>query len=233
MGQTRGQLKTTIRINLNDSGVTFWSESDLNDSLQDAYDDIVCLSQCVVKSVTLNWLGNLSYYNFRDDYGITDYLATVAIFNNATNLWLRDDLNLRDLDRLRRDWECWVGTPQFWVTSDPLHIAIAPKYNTLAVLGAFNPFAFSDAFFIGSSSLVQTFKLVYWAQAPVLLNDSSTFLTASDVQNLFEFYTTADMLEQAQEFTKASEYWDKYYNSLIEYSDRVKVNNKSDLLLRV
>src|ERR1700757_560579 len=114
MGQTRGQLKTSSRTNLNDLGVTFWSETDLNDSFQDAYDDVVCLSQCIIKSVTLNWISNLVYYDPVVDCGVTDYLAPVAIFNNMTNLWLRDDLNLRDMDRLRRDWECWQGTPQFW-----------------------------------------------------------------------------------------------------------------------
>jgi hypothetical protein len=236
MGQTRGQIKTTVRTNLNDSGVTFWSEDDLNDSFQDAYDDVVCLSQCIVKSVVIHWIGDLSYLNFVNDYGISDYLTTVAIFNNSTNLWLRDDLNLRDFDRLRRDWEFWSGTPQFWASSDPLHIAIAPKYPTPTngTNSVFNASAFSGVFFIGSNATaLGTFKLVYLAQAPALSDDSSTFFTASDVQNLFEFYVTADMLEQAQEFTKATEYWEKYYSSLEEYSDRVKRNNKSDLLLRV
>lgn len=235
MGQTRGQIKVTIRENLNDEGVTFWSEDDLNESLQDAYDDIVVMSNCIAKNVTLNWIGDLSYLDFVNDFGVTDYLATVAIFNNTTNRWLRDDLTLRDLDRLRRDWELWVGTPQFWASSDPKRIAIAPKYSSAgATPGAFAPHAFSNAFFIGNSnSFLGTFKLLYWAKAPTLVDDLSTFLTASDVQNMFEFYGTADMLEQAQEFTKAQEYWEKYFNSLQEYSVRVKRNNKSDLLLRV
>ena len=235
MGQTRAQLKITVRTNLDDLGVSFYSEDDLNDSLQDAYDDIVCMSQCITKTVNLNWLSQLTYINFVSDYGLTDYLATVAIFNYSTNRWLRDDLTLRDLDRLRRDWELWIGTPQFWCSSDPLHIAIAPKYmNVAAVEGAFNPLAFSNAFFIGATfGTLGSFKLIYWAQAPALVSDLSTFLTASDVQNMFEFYCTADMLEGAEEYSKASEYWEKYYNSLIEYSSRVKRNNKHDLLLRV
>ena len=234
MGQNRGQLKTTVRQNLDDAGVTFYSDDDLNESLQDAYDDIAILSQCICKNKTLQWIGDLSYLNFKEDYGVLDYLATVAIFNYSTNMWLRDDLTIRDLDRIRRDWELWVGTPQFWCTSDPLHIAIAPKYPPAgASPGAFNPLAFSDAFFIGTVSSLGNFKLVYWAQAPVLTGDSSIFLMASDVQNLLEFYTTADMLESAEEFGKASEYWEKYYNSLVEYSARVKRNNKADLLLRV
>lgn len=212
MGQTRLQIKTTVRVNLDDAGVTFYSDDDLTESIQDAYDDVVANSQCVTKVAdNLNWIANLSYYNPIVNLSITDYMAVVAIFNYSTNRWLRDDLVLRDFDRLRRDWENWVGTPQFWTPSDPLHFAIAPKY--------------SDA---GG-----TFKIVYWATAPTLADDTGTFLLASDVNNLIEFYTTADMLEQAQEYSKATEYWDKYYESLVEYSDRVKRNNKTDLLMRV
>lgn len=212
MGQTRGQLKLTIRTNLDDAGVTFYSETDLDDSFQDCYEDITCLSQCIVKSVTLSWVADLSYLNFVSDYGLIDYLAATAIFNYNTNRWLRDDLNLRDFDKLRTDWELWSGTPQFWATCDPLHIAIAPKYST---------------------DVSGTFKLVYWALAPVLSSDSDTLLVSSDVQSLFEFYVTADLLEQAQEYSKASEFWQKYYTSLEEYSNRVKRINKSDLLLRI
>lgn len=238
MGQTRGQIKTTVRNNLDDSGVSFYSDDDLNDSLQDAYDDIACLSQCIVKTIVLQWIGDLSYYNFVEDFGITDYMATTAIFNYTTNVWLRDDLNLRDFDKIRRDWETWTGSPQFWAPSDPLHIAIAPRETTggVSVGGAFNGSAFlPTAFFTNSaaSASTQTFKLYYWAQAPDLASDSSTFLIASDVQDLLEFYTTADLLEQAEEFTKASEYWSKYFEGLVDYSTRVKRNNKSDLLLRV
>lgn len=234
MGQTRLQLKASIKENLDDAGVTFYTEEDLNNSLQDAYDDIVCVSQCIIKTVDVAWIGGLSYYNFKEDSGLTDYLATVAIFNYATNRWLRDDLNLRDLDRIRRDWENWIGTPQFWCSSDPLHIAIAPKYLPVAnTSGAFNPFAFSDAFYIGEQSPLGTFKLLYWAMAPVTVNDSGTYLVATDMQDLFEFYVTADMLESAEEFNKAQEFWEKYYKNLIEYSERVHKNNRSDLLLRV
>lgn len=209
-----GQIKTSVRTNLNDNGVTFWTDTDFNDSFQDAYDDVVCLSQCVVKSTTLSWIANLSYYDVVVDCGVLDYLATVAIFNYATNRWLRDDLNLRDFDKFRKDWETWSGTPQFWASSDFSRIAVAPKYIT-------------------SIPTPGTFKLVYWTTAPVLFTDGDNFLMASDAQTLLEYYVSADMLEQAQEFSKAAEYWEKYYTDLEEYSDRVKCNNRSDLLLRV
>ena len=213
MGQTRGEIKATVRVNLDDAGITFFSEDDLNDSFQDAYDDIVCFTQCISKVADgLNWLANLCYYNPISDLGIADYLGIIAIFNYSTNRWLRDDLTIRDFDRIQRNWENWQGTPQYWASSDPLHFAIAPNYGSVPQ---------------------GLFKLVYYATAPALMDDTSIFLIASDMQDLLEFYTTADMLEQAQEYNKALDYWEKYYEHIDVYADRVKRANKSDLLLRV
>lgn len=229
---TRSQLKDDLRINLADVGITFFSEEDLEDSIQDAYDDIVSLTQCIQKNVTLSWIPNLVYYNFKSL--LADYLGTTAIFNTQTNMFLRDDLNLRNLDQLRRDWEMWVGAPQYWVSSDPDNIVIVPHYIGSFTNGAFFSGAFSSAFFInGATASVGTYKLFYWATAPVLSADSDSFLLAADFEDLLEFYVTGDMLEQAEEFTKASEYWDKYYNGVTAYKDRVKRVNKSDLLLRI
>lgn len=229
----RGEIKDNIRTNLADLGVVNYSEGTLNDSLQDAYDDIAVLTQYNVKEVTVNWVSNLSYYNFIT-LGIPDYLMPIAIFNNVTNRYLRDDLSLRDFDRIRRDWENWTGTPIFWAPSDPYSVGIAAKYVGTVVSGAFAPLAFSSAFYIGSGAAsFGTFQLIYSATAPLWVSDSDVPQIATDVQNLFEFYSTADMLEQFEEFTKADEYWGKYWDSIEDYASRVKRNNKADLLLRV
>jgi hypothetical protein len=182
----------------------------------------------------MSWVNNLSYYNF-PALGISDYLGTIAIFNNVTNLYLRDDLSIKDFDRIRRDWENWIGTPLFWAPSDPLRIAICAKYQVVAQSAAFFAGGFSSAYFIDPSySSLGTFKLMYYAQAPVLQSDTDGFVgISSDMQQALTQYVTADLLEQAQEFTKASLVWDNYNENVASYADRVKRINKSDLLLRV
>lgn len=229
---TRLQVKNNVRVNLADAAVSFYSEDDLNDSLQDAYDDIAILTQCINKEVTLTWPNEIGYLDFLNNFGVDDYLGTVGLFNNTNNRWLSDNLSIRDLDRLRRDWEKWLGTPLFWAPVNFQKIAICPKYTGTVVDGAFFGGAFSDAFYIGSSTL-GTFKLAYWATAPVLVNDSSTFLIATDMQTLLEFYCTADLLEQAQEYVKAGAFWLKYYRDVLTYKERVHAINRSDLLMRV
>jgi hypothetical protein len=122
----------------------------------------------------------------------------------------------------------------WWAPSDPLNIAIAAKYMVTSGASAFAPAAFSNAFYIDSTyGTLGTFKLYYWALAPSFVTDSDVPLVASDMQDLFTNYVTADLLEQAQEFTKASDYWKTYNEHIDVYSDRVKRNCKSDLLLRI
>lgn len=230
---TRGELKTTVRTNLADAAITFYSENDLDDSIQDAYDDIVAMSKCILKKVTsLTFEPYLSYYDF-SEFGIADYMGTVAIFNNTTKRWLVDDCSLKDFDRMRRDWEKWTGQPQFWAPSDPERIAIVPKSTGTITSGAFSQIAFTDDYYISSITGTGTFDLYYWAIAPTLTSDSDTFLISSNMQVLLEYYVTGDLIEQATEYTKALGWWTKYYPTLEDYTERVSRINKSDLLLRV
>lgn len=234
---TRGQVKAAIQNNLIELNYNWYSDDDLNNTIQDAYDDIAILTQCIQKNVTLPWISNLSYYNFLSRFQITDYLGTIAIFNNVSNLWLRDDLSLKDFDRIRRDWESWIGTVLFWAPSDPDNIAICPKMLGSGLsYGAFDAASFNNnAFYINNSSTstLGSFILYYWALAPTLVSDSDTLLVASDQVTTLIQYGTADLLEQAQEFNKAQSYWGPYFENIAEYSDRVKRNCKSDLLLRL
>lgn len=200
------QIKTNIRSNLNDAGVTFFTAQDLIDSTQDAYDSCVALSWCLVKTVTLNWQNDLSYYDFVS-LGVSDYLATVAIFDNVSNRWLCDDENTKTLDLLRNDWELWHGQPQGWLPINFQYIAIYPK----------------------QAIATGTFVLYYVALPPIIV-DGDVPLIANDKQVLIELDATADLLEQAEEFTKASTYWQEYFMNFEEYIERTRNLAKADLL---
>jgi hypothetical protein len=209
----RGQIKTNVRIDLNDNGVqpTYFGDQELNDSLQDAYNEVVCKTRCNVKQVTLNWPGDTIYFDFINDFDVTDYLGTVAILNNNTQLFLRDDTSLRDFDRIRRDWELWEGNAQFWAPHSLQYIAVTPG---LAV---------------GNG----TFLLYYWAQAPTLTTDSDVPIIASDMQILLELYSTIDMLETAEEPSKGQQFNLMYYKKIAAYAERCKRLAAADVLMRI
>jgi hypothetical protein len=208
---TRVQLRLNVRANLSDSGITFYDDNSINNALQDAYNEVAAKARCITKSATVNQVANANYYDFIS-LGVTDYLGTTAIFNLDTNFWLRDDVSLRDFDRLRRDWEMWNGSCQFWAPHSLQYIAVAPVLPLI---------------------VAEQFTLLYWAAAPTLTSDSSVPLVSTDMQPLLEYYATADLLESAEEMTKAQPYWESYRKDLPKYKKRCVQLAAADLLLRV
>jgi len=223
---TRSQLRANVRANLSDAGITFYQDADINASLQDAYNDICAKCQCLVKSVDLNFLSQTVYYDFLNgnpdplnsglpkNQPVSDFLGTIAIFNNNSNLWLRDDLNKRDFDKIRIDWELWTGQSQYWCPISLKYIAVAPRLQ----------------------QGVGTFTLWYWATAPILTDEDdlvTEMLVAQDVQTMFEYFATFDLLVSAEEIGKATVWFEKYLSNREEYKERCRDNARADLLQRI
>lgn len=203
------EIKVRVRRNLNDLGVTFYSIVDLADSAQDAYDDIAIRSRCIRKVVEIDFDDDINYYSPLAE-GVSDYLGTIGIYNNNTELWLEDNISRVQLDKLGTNWELTHGQPSHWCPSDPTYIIIYPKQ------------------LVGEGN----FDLHYWATAPTVA-DEDTPLIATDMQKLLEFYMTADLLEQQEEFTKAQTWWKKYEENLELYTERNSKIAKADLLMRM
>lgn len=204
---TFADIKADIRINLNDAGVTAYSVADIDDAVQDAYDDIVFHSHCIIKSVNLPWQSNSPYYDFAA-ISVTDYMGCTAIFNNNNNLWLDDNTTRQQLRNEDPRWEVTLGEPILWLPINFRYIAVYPH---------------------GASS-VGTFDLKYWAKAPTVV-DADTPLIAADMQDLVTFYATADLLEQWEEYTKARVFWEEYIGDLEDYKERVENIAKAELML--
>lgn len=206
---TRKEIRRIIQSNLEENGFGFYSSDEINDSIQDCYNEICAKTQCLNTTVTVNFIPS-NYYDFIA-LGVYDYLGTIAIFNNNTNVFLSDDLTLRDFDRVRLDWEVWEGQPLFWCPHSLNKIAIIPHL----------------------SSAAGNFDLYYYQQAPILVDDETEILIASDVQTAFEHYCTADLLETANEFVKAAGFRVQYDSSIKEYKRRCHNIAASELIQRV
>jgi len=209
----RGQLKTILKTNLAEAGVTdgYFDDNELNEAIQDAYSYTVAHSLCYVKRQNgLSWQNSTNYYDFVT-LGITDYIATCGIFNNVNNQWLRDDLPIRGFDILRTDWELWIGCPQYWAPHSLKYVAVAPRFDTAT----------------------GTYDIVYYAKAPTLTSNSDTFVIADDKNNLLEYRCTAVLLETANEESK-SQIWNSQFNEELEsYIERTRSLAKSDLMNRL
>lgn len=211
---TRGVLKTNLRDNLQDSGTsnTFFQDQELNDSLQDAYNEVIAKTRCLVKKATsLQFKNSLGYIDFINDYNITDYLGTIAIFNRNTNLFLQDNVSLKDLDRMRLDWEQWEGQPIIWTPHSLQYIVMAPRFTTASGL----------------------FDLYYWANAPTFTDDTTQTVIATDMDILLEDYATVDAFETKEEPMKGSTYNARYYQKIVKYAARCQNLASADVLLRI
>lgn len=208
---TRAQLRANVRSNLADAGITYYDDLQINNALQDAYDKIATECFCIIKSVQIAQIASNPYYDFLS-LGVVDYLGTIGIYNQATNFWLRDDVSLMDFDRLRRDWEKWEGQPQFWTPHSLKYVAMCPNLSSVGT---------------------EAFLLWYWAIAPQFTSDSDVPLVATDMQTLFEYYATADLLESAEELVKATPYWASWGSDKEDYKQRCLNLAKVDLLLRL
>jgi len=208
---TLAQIRANVEANLNDNQV-FFEQTSVNASIQDAYNEVAAKCRCIIKSTNLAQQANKPYYAPLA-LGVTDYMGVIGIYNNDTSFWLRDDISLRDFDRIRRDWEIWAGEPQFWAPHSLAYFAVTP--NLSQVTGA------------------NTFTLWYWGTAPSLSTDASVPLIAADMQSLLEDYATADQLEAAEEVSKAQPYWQRYMMRREQYKERCIKSAKYDLLMRL
>lgn len=207
---TRQQVKEAVLKNLHDAGATYYTADDLNDAIQDAYDDIVALSQCIISSVTLNWPAETTYYFF-ESLGATDFLSVLAIYNHNTKRFLDDSVSLRQFDSIRDDWEIWNGQPEYWAPHTFESVAIVPRHVTA----------------------IGQYTLYYTKKAPVMSQDTDVFNFTRYAEDLVELYVTADLLEQAEEFIKAQDYWKNYFDGIIAYKAQCKNIARSALVLHV
>lgn len=186
---TRLQIATRIQTNLNDGAGVFFDIPTINESIQDAYDELIVDTQCVESVFQVNFLDNHIYYDLYN--GIisdnTFYHRLSRIYNGQTNRWIRC-VDSRVLDKFRFDWEASSGTPWFAYIVNFQYLGFFPHY--LTALG--------------------TFDIFYKIGKDYLLTDDQVLQIPQEFIRAVECYGTADLLECYQEFEKAQLYWDEY-----------------------
>lgn len=179
-------IRQRVQKNLSDITGIFFSNQDVNDSIQDIYDEFVLSTQCIESTISISFQNNQIYYDLYN--GIPGFWRLSRLFNQATNRWIRC-VDSRFLDGFRWDWESCNGTPWFAYIVNFQYLAFFPHY----VQGA-----------------AKSFDALYKIAKDTLLNDGSTPQIPPPYIRAIEAGATADLLEQYQEFSKAGEYWADY-----------------------
>lgn len=193
---TGAQLKHRLRLYFEND--TYYSNFDLTNSIQDGYDECVAFSGCILKATSLPFVANLSYYDMIAL--IPDYIGVYSIFNAVTKRWMIPISRIK-LDGFRPDWETSIGTPEYFVPVSHRYLALFRKPST----------TYGD------------FYVFYRAAAPTL-TDTDSIQIPEDYTSALVDYNVSDLLEQQQEFSKASIHLQSYIENLEQL--RVWVQNK-------
>lgn len=199
---TRDQISANVIDNLGDSGV-FCDLPEINDAVQDGYSDLVLTHGLLPKATTIDIVANRVYYDLPDL--IPDFVSLRGLFLVPQKRWLNPS-HLRYLQIQRSDWELSKGSSvDFWPVNYR-RVALFPHYAVNITSGLY---------------------VFYYASAPtVALGNESINVPVGSGFRAIEAYATSCCLETAEEFTKASIYYQEY----LEESKEAK-NYRNSLIL--
>jgi hypothetical protein len=200
----RDQLKERITNNLYDAGQVNFTSDTLNDSIQDGYDEVALLTQCIEKIATVTFVDQLTYYNLATL--ISDYYRVIAIWNNNTNRWL-EPIAYGELDEFGTRWETHNGEPSHFAMLGWEYLALYRKPSTAT----------------------GTMLVFYKAQADTLAGASTPVIPVGEA-DVLETYATQDLLDQHLEYQKSQIYWTKYQDQVKEILRDVNKRSLPDRL---
>lgn len=177
----RNQLVTSVQRSLDDNSANFYKvDEDIIPSIQDGYNLVAALCETIENSADVDFISGQVFYDFKTL--IPDYLRIFGIYNNNTSRWL-EPVSLLDLMKTRDDWEATVGEPYLFWPIDWRTVALFP--NQAVATG--------------------DMTILYKASANTLgPNDEPELPTVH--HKVLETYALDDLLDQAQEWSKALSY---------------------------
>ena len=204
MPLTRDDTAARVRFNLDDAGITFFSADDINDSIQDGYDEVVAIARTITNSSAITLTNETSYYNLSSL--ISDYIHVVALFNDNTNRWLDYYAHVL-LRELRSDWELAKGESEGFTVWDGRWISVFPRLVTAA----------------------GTITVIYKASANTLVAATVPSIPFQ-YERILEKYCTMDLLEQSEEWVKAGLWFKDYFTDLAELKKHMNNRILTDMI---
>lgn len=192
----RAEFKAIIQPNLGDIGSSFYSVEDLNNSIQDAYDEMVVLFGLRAKRALLTLHPQASFINVFQQ--VPDYCGAIAVWDVQMKRFLYDDVGWPFGFQKFGRWQTLNLRPTHWAPVDTQTIVFMGK--TLAPID---------------------YELHYFAGAPVLSFDADQIDLPRNLVSTMEEYVYADLLEQFEEYTKAQIHWDNFARAIGDVGSRL------------
>lgn len=192
---------------LEDAGMTHFTQDDLFDSAKDCYEILALTTQCIEKQFTLNTLAETPYYDVSSL--VPDYYRPIAIFNVISQRWL-DPVAFSTIKDYSYRWESMRANPRVWCPMATRDIILHPTPPD------------ADMQFI-------VYYKAYLLHDNVSLSDTPQI--PFEELNAFEYYIKSDLYDIDLEFTKSSEWWDKFERKIPAIKKKVFRRSWPDRIL--
>lgn len=189
------QIFDQVKSDLAESGLKWYTEDDIYASMQEAYNKIVALLCPIEKTTFLPQIAS-PYYDFAKQ--IPDFMYVAGIYNPLTLLWLLG--NSYKLMKATYQTYLAIGNHQYYDIIDMRKVLLWP----------YSPAATGTIFVVYKASAPKFYipPVVEGGQG-MYDPDHIPLLPYSVALPLIEYFTVADLMEQAREFSKARIWWDK------------------------
>lgn len=198
---TRGEIRTLARKRLGETTAAFWSDTELNDWIDDAGHDIAFKSKCIRTNGNITTVADTMEYTISDSFASFIAVLEVYMYQDAAT-WVR--ISQIDRNRLSSRHPGWKSAPNgvpdeyYWDREEDV-IGIYPKPNSTNAgtdyLEVYYAYDYTDI----------TGDAVTPANIPILLQKSmADFVVARG----YESRGWGD---------KANDAWSKYNNTIRQY----------------
>ncbi len=187
---TFAELKTETfrRLDEDSSDPAFWTEDDVEDALNEGYEEMSDASEWHETNANLPLLSGRTYYDMRYAFGGDQILTLNHAMNATTRRWL-SPVELRELDyRTYVQWEDITGEPQNFFVRGLFWLGLFPKQN-------------SDS---------GTLKVYFTSIPPRLAYDYDKPGFPDEFHYGIVEYALGDLLSQEAETRKALEHFKEY-----------------------
>lgn len=108
---TFGEMKATIRRKLNEASATFWTDTDIEDAINEAVEEFADATEYLERYANVAMLTGRTYFDLTSVLPDT-FLSPRRIWNTETHEWL-EPTSARDLDEHKYvQWELVTGPPE-------------------------------------------------------------------------------------------------------------------------
>ncbi len=121
-----GQMQAEVRRRLNEAGVSFFSDQDIKDAINDGSDELADATEWYERQVTLRLLQGRTHYDLKTV--ISDiFLTPLRAWNATTKQWLTPVDPLELDTRTFVQWELNYGEPQKYMLRGNWWLGVFPR----------------------------------------------------------------------------------------------------------